>query len=383
MRWRMGALEPMVGRMSGRFEGAPDAPLPVWVRHLVTIFVWGAALALVLYFLDPIKIVFLGFLATAALAAAVRPLMKYIPGPKWLRALLAGIIPILVLVVLIGLTAWLLAGSIAGHLDHWRQVFHQLNLMLAGWSAKLQLTTPLSLSRILTNGLSFVGGNASAGASGMVTTTADLLTKLFIALIFVFFGVIYLLYAPRGLLLNPLVDMLPPRRGRQLAAAVNDLEPRLWWWVIGAIIAIIIIGVASGVGFLIVGLNLAIPLALLAGTSEIVPTVGPAAAFMVALLFAALQGWGEVFKVAGVWACIHVLEGQVVHPLVMKRAVRIPPVVTLFTAVLWGEVFGLIGLLLAIPINLTIWTFAEHFLLRRDERPDEPPHPASPAEAKT
>lgn len=370
--------------MSRKSNQSPRRPLPVWVRHLVTVFVWAAALTLFLYFFEPIKIVFLGFLATAALAAAVRPLMKYIPGPKWLRALLAGIIPIFVLVVLIGLTTWLLAGSISRHLGHWRQVFHQLNLMLAGWSDKLHLATPLSLSGILANGLSFVGGNANTGApAGMVTTTADLLTKLFIALIFVFFGVIYLLYAPRGLLLDPLVDMLPPRRGRQLAAAVHDLEPRLWWWVIGAIIAIAIIGVASGIGFLIVGLNLAIPLALLAGTSEIVPTVGPAAAFMVALLFAALQGWGEVLKVAGVWACIHVLEGQVVHPLVMKRAVRIPPVVTLFTAVLWGEIFGLIGLLLAIPINLTIWTFAEHFLLRRDERPDEPPHPASPAEAKT
>jgi predicted PurR-regulated permease PerM len=47
--------------------------------------------------------------------------------------------------------------------------------------------------------------------------------------------------------------------------------------------------------------------------------------------------------------------------------VRVPPIVTLFTIVLWGEIFGIGGLLLALPINLVLWTMAEHFIGAKSE----------------
>ena len=53
-------------------------------------------------------------------------------------------------------------------------------------------------------------------------------------------------------------------------------------------------------------------------------------------------------------------------PLIMRQAVHMPPIVTLFSLVLWGQVFGLAGLLLAIPINLVIWNFASTFLKHDD-----------------
>jgi predicted PurR-regulated permease PerM len=55
-------------------------------------------------------------------------------------------------------------------------------------------------------------------------------------------------------------------------------------------------------------------------------------------------------------------EDYIVLPLIMRNAVRIAPVVTLFTVVLWGEIFGVPGLMLAIPINLTLWHAAKHFI---------------------
>ena len=79
------------------------------------------------------------------------------------------------------------------------------------------------------------------------------------------------------------------------------------------------------------------------------------------------------------WAIIQVLEPYVLVPIVMRKAVRIPPVVTVFTVVLWARILGPMGLLLAIPINITLWSFISNFVLKSRERPhDHKPHETTP-----
>jgi predicted PurR-regulated permease PerM len=56
--------------------------------------------------------------------------------------------------------------------------------------------------------------------------------------------------------------------------------------------------------------------------------------------------------------------------MVMMRAVHIPPIVTLFTVIFWGNIFGVAGLILAVPIDLTIWAMLKHHIAdfhRRDD----------------
>jgi predicted PurR-regulated permease PerM len=136
---------------------------------------------------------------------------------------------------------------------------------------------------------------------------------------------------------------------------------------------------ASMIGYSVIGLKMAIPLALLAGIAEIVPTVGPAIACVIAALFAgATQSGTAAGLVLLVWGCIQALEAYVILPMIMKGAVNVHPAITLFTVVLWGKIFGVAGLMLAIPINLTIWTLLEHLRMRpMDGEGGEEPHMAA------
>ncbi|NLX03627.1 MAG: AI-2E family transporter [Phycisphaerae bacterium] len=127
-----------------------------------------------------------------------------------------------------------------------------------------------------------------------------------------------------------------------------------------------IVAAVSWIGFLLIGLPLALSLALLAGFSEIVPTIGPAVAFLIAFLFALSQGTYYAVGVAVIYAVNQLIESYVLPPIVMKKAVKVPPIVTLFTVVLWSKVFGILGLLLALPIDLTIWSFFKHLLVKDD-----------------
>jgi predicted PurR-regulated permease PerM len=161
--------------------------------------------------------------------------------------------------------------------------------------------------------------------------------------------------------------MLPERRQSAALAMLCDLEPKLRWWLIGTMISMMAVGVLSWLGFMAIGLRFAATLAILMALAEIVPNIGPAVGFLIALMVALAQGKGQVFGVIGVWCVIQVAESYVLQPLIMKRAVKVPPVVTLFTVVLWGKVLGVGGLLLAIPIDLVVWSAAVHFAGKRNQ----------------
>ena len=80
---------------------------------------------------------------------------------------------------------------------------------------------------------------------------------------------------------------------------------------------------ASAIGYSISRLKFAVPLALLAGLGEVVPTVGPAIAAIVAMLFAASEG--DSSTVVGViltYASVQALEAYLILPMIMRRAVN-------------------------------------------------------------
>ena len=337
----------------------------VRVFPLVSLFVWAVAIGLCLYFLSAFKLVVLAFLAAASLAAAMAPLKRHIPGPRGLAGSLAGLIPLLLSLAALAGLAWAIYSPFQQQMGQWPQIRTRINDLLARWSGRLPLDEPLTIQSVTAELLNiFQGGR-------MLEATASAITTVAVALVVIFFGTIYLLTVRRSTMMRPLLRALPDRHREPFARSISELEPRLRWWVIGTLISMALVGVASWGAYAAVGLSMALPLALLAGVAEVVPTVGPIIAVSVALVFAATQGTTQVVGVLVAYLIIQTLESYVILPLVMKRAVRIPPVVTLFTVVLWAMVLGPAGLLLAIPIDLVLWTFADNYLLRRRGPPDE------------
>jgi predicted PurR-regulated permease PerM len=340
----------------------PEAsPVQVGVRHLLTLFVWSVILLFFFFFLGPWKLCLLGLLAALSVAALLRPLLGRIPGPRPLKGFLLGLVPIAVCAGLLFVAAWMLVQPIQREMRYLPDALKQFDAWLAAASTRFGLAKPLTLAGILTQ------LRPMFDSGGLVKGLTGNLVDLAIGIIFVFVGTIYLLAEPSERAIPPLLDLLPQRRRLQAQSAIAALEPRLRWWLIGALITATIIGLTSLLGFWLIGLKLWVPLAILAGISEFVPTIGPACAFLVALVFAATQGADKVLWLCGLYVAVHVLESYVLIPMIYKEAVRVPPIVTLFTVVLWGEVFGIGGLLLAIPINLFLWTMAENFIA--DRRP--------------
>ena len=314
----------------------------------------------------------LGLLGAGTLASAMRPLRKHMPGKRGLRGVLTGLTPIVVLVAVVVGMVFLLKGPVQTEIRRWPEIQAQVDQALVQIGQWLGLDRPLTTDQVVRQVADWLGGYTGQIAQ----RTVDLATSLLVALALIFFGTIYLLVEPEGRLTAPIKRMLPPHRRPQLEGAINDLEPLLRWWFVGTLISMLIIGTGAAIGFLIVGLKFAIPLAVLAGLSEIIPTVGPTIAFAIAILAAATQSTGHVIGVTIVYAIMQTLESWVILPWIMVRAVRIPPIVTLVSIIVWGTIFGAGGVLLAIPLDLVVWTIVNHFIILPRKQAEEAEEPA-------
>lgn len=135
---------------------------------------------------------------------------------------------------------------------------------------------------------------------------------------------------------------------------VENLEIRLGNWVSAELILMTIIGVLSYLGYLFLGVKFAVPLAIIAGLLEVIPTVGPT----IAVIFAALIGltispMTSLFIV--IWGVVvQQLENNFLVPKIMGKACGLNPLVTILLLLTGTKLAGFIGAVLAIPIYLTV-----------------------------
>ncbi len=133
-------------------------------------------------------------------------------------------------------------------------------------------------------------------------------------------------------------------RARKVDTVVGD-------WLRGQVEVALILAALYAVGLWLVGIKLAIPIGLLAGLLNVVPYLGFAFGFGLAVLMVLLEwaGLATLIGVAAVFIIAQVLEGYVLTPKIVGEKVGLSPVTVLIVLLLGGELFGLLGFLLSVP----------------------------------
>jgi predicted PurR-regulated permease PerM len=121
-------------------------------------------------------------------------------------------------------------------------------------------------------------------------------------------------------------------------------------WLATQLIAMVAIGVVTTGVLLLLGVQGAVALGIIAGLLEFVPFVGPIAAALPAIAMALLDRPTKALYVAAAFTVIQQTEGHLLIPLLMKDSLSLPPVLTILTQALMATVFGLLGLLIAVPL---------------------------------
>jgi len=135
-----------------------------------------------------------------------------------------------------------------------------------------------------------------------------------------------------------------------VSRAIERAQHSVGRWVLGQVVMGVIMGTLVGVGLWIIGVPYALLLGILAGVLELIPAIGPFIAATVGVLVAVTQGWGVGLVAFIYYVIVGQIENHVLIPNIMKKAVGLPPIVTIIAVILGARLLGLIGIIFAIPV---------------------------------
>jgi predicted PurR-regulated permease PerM len=151
-----------------------------------------------------------------------------------------------------------------------------------------------------------------------------------------------------------IVSLMPVEQRLRALNIWHEIESKLGAFVRGQGIAMLAIGLASGIGYALIGLPNPLTLGVLAGLLEAVPLLGPVLAAVPAVLVASPLGLHTALLVVGLAALLQLTENYVLIPRIMDEAVGVSALVNVIAVLAFGTLYGLFGVFLAIPITATV-----------------------------
>ncbi len=316
-----------------------------------------------LWFVFYIKSIILIFLIALLLTAALKPTVAWLENKKFPRLLSVSIIYLIILGIIL-LTILLIIPPIKNQTVQLAQNFPSYLEKITegvgtiknystnhGWFESID-----KFSASIENSLTNLAGNIF----GTVSSIFGGVTSFIFILVIVFYMSLEK-NAP-----DKIISLFLPEKYRQrIINLIAKLEEKIGLWVRGQAILMLIIGLVSFIGLLILRVNYALTLGLFAGLTELVPYLGPVIGAIPAILIAFIQSPYKAIAVIILYFIIQELENDIVVPKVMEKAVGLNPLISLFALLIGAKVAGILGILLSIPVTTSIIVIIKEFYPER------------------
>ncbi|WP_242600679.1 AI-2E family transporter, partial [Erwinia billingiae] len=166
---------------------------------------------------------------------------------------------------------------------------------------------------------------------------------------------VFFLLKDKDQMLAAISRVLPRNRG--LAGQVwAEMNQQVSNYIRGKVLEMVVVGIATWIGFLAIGMNYALLLAVLVGFSVLIPYVG-ALAVTIPVIGVGLAQWGlggDFWTMIIVYLIIQGLDGNILVPVLFSEAVNLHPLVIILSVVIFGGLWGFWGVFFAIPLATLI-----------------------------
>jgi len=173
----------------------------------------------------------------------------------------------------------------------------------------------------------------------------------------------YYLLLERKNLDRYLAEIIGEEREKKLEKIIDKVEEKLGGWVRGELLLMLAVGLLNYVGFLIIGIEFALPLGLLAFLLEVVPNIGPVLAAFPAVLIALTVSPFHALATAGWCFFVQQLENSLLVPRIMKKMTGVNPLISLLSLAVGFKLAGVGGALLSIPTYIVVQTILQETAL--------------------
>jgi len=163
----------------------------------------------------------------------------------------------------------------------------------------------------------------------------------------------------KGHFRQTILKLFPKKQRKLIRRILKRVVEKLGAWTLGEIVLCFIVGLITFIALSILKVRFALLLALLAGILEIIPAIGPVLAAIPAVAIALLVSPWQALGVIVAYVIIQQIENQFLVPLVMRRAIDLNPVLTIFALLVGAKLGGILGAIIAIPMLAVILVILE------------------------
>ncbi|MNW37232.1 pheromone autoinducer 2 transporter [compost metagenome] len=302
-----------------------------------------------------IKTVLLPVLLTGAIYYLLNPLVDWLENKGVKRVftiiglylLIIGIITVVVISIVP-----IVQEQVTRLIDNFPRYSYELQILFENLTGsdlfhQFQSTANFNLNEIWQNvseQATSILNNAWSGIGGFLGALKDFI----LAIITVPFILFYLLKDGKKLPAF-ILRFVPIRLRNSTGHVMSEMNGQISHYIRGQIIVSFCIGILMYFGFLIIGLDYSLVLAIIASCTSIVPYLGPAIAITPALIIATVTSPFMLLKLIIVWTVVQLIEGKFISPQIMGKTLQIHPITIIFVILTAGNLFGVFGIILAVP----------------------------------
>lgn len=323
---------------------------------------------LVLWVLNRVSFIFnpIGAFVSAVLPAIILAAVQYyLMNPlvdmlerKYKVPRTATIIVLFLFVV--GILIWaavtlipMLQSQIQGIIDNWPEYWRATEKAVNNWLSDPQMeNVHNSLQEYSDQIQNTILKSANSAVSETVThlsTAVNVITVVFMTVLTAPIVLFYMLKDGRQLK-GKLAYFFPIKYRAQISDILSDINGSIASYVRGQLIVAFWVGVMFAIGYSVVGLNYGLTLGIIAAILNLIPYFGTFVAVIPAFIIALFDSTGMLIKVIIVFAIEQTVESKVVSPLVLGNKMNMHPITTILVLVGASAVWGLWGVIFAIPI---------------------------------
>lgn len=311
-----------------------------------------AILIIAIYVFDVILLLFGAILVAIFLHGLADLSRRHLRLSEGLSVLLVSFL----LVLILALGIWLLAPSVAEQIRNLRSelpksvqnVVAYLNQYSWGKAILEQLPGSDDLINKVNN------SDMLAQVGSFFSSTLGVLTNIALMLLLS----IYLASEPRTYI-KGFTKLFPKERRKRVREILYEIGETLSWWLVGKGVSMFFIGLLTWIGLYFLGVPLALTLGLIAGLLSFIPNFGPILSAVPAILLAFVDSPISALYVLILFVAVQLIESNLVTPLIERRTVELPPVLTIVAQLALTILFGAVGLVLATPILAVVMVLVQ------------------------
>lgn len=322
------------------------------------------------YIFEPFKVL----IATVSLPIILAGVAYYLLNPfvdllvKWKIKRVYAVL--LLYLIILGLITYLIVAiipflrdQILSFFDHLPEYITEVQTVLEKWMGsdvfmQIQQSLDFSATDIMKDISTKVSELANDTVRG-IGTVVGAVTEFVLAFIIAPFVLFYLLKDGKKLP-EYIVRFVPTDLRGRTKKVMSEMNDQISSYIRGQIIVSLCIGILLYIGYLIIGLDYSLVLAIIAACTAIVPYLGPAIAITPALVIAIVTSPIMLLKMIVIWTIVQFVEGKFISPQIMGKTLKIHPITIIFVILTAGNLFGVVGIILAIPGYAVLKVMATH-----------------------